>query len=707
MKKSRFFSFKTREGCFRLMWLLIAVILLSSFCARMVTTDGGSVKFEQVTIDARGAALEAELSYPAYTSDQDSLPAVILTHGGGCTYETTKNIAQELSRRGFVVLNVSGYGSGTSEQPVYDEGGSGPDYFDLNSPAGLYDALNFVRTLKFVDQTRIGMAGHSTGSKRVGSTAVIDNGFLSFNDIMVNILHDTFGQEFTAEEIDTNADELAAARLNADQLEYYNALRDAEWEEFNTRLRAICLFGSEGAMIVPVQTVTVAGHEVVRNSPVNLAIVNGTYDFSYYDLPRRDTTKAAFHTGDADIVLENWYAIDDVNDTSEMLGELTEISVADNAALAEAIENRATRLIVNNPETHSKNFLSIQTTADIVKYFEQTLGYNCGNLSDASTQPLDVGSQTWYFRIAFNLIAMLAMLLMMLPVLGLLLSRKFFAGCAVTVAPESRPKLNKPLYWILSVFTVAVGFYAMYNANKNGIFAYDPGPFLNLTRTACLTLEFLKWVCIGAGVVLVVGMIYNKKASNTLGLRQLNIAMNIKSILKCLLIGVIMVGAGYATLMVVDYLFNEQYRFWMTSFGIMKADYWFIVLKYALVLFPIYFVIGAAVNYTKRTDIPEWRDTLITVVVNSLGVWLLCFINIARAWFAYDGTLLSNFACSYEFLFQVPLVIYFSRKLYNKTGSLWVGAAFNTLLIGWAMTSTLGIHDIYVGQSWLGNFLGL
>ena len=103
--------------------------------------------------------------------------------------------------------------------------------------------------------------------------------------------------------------------------------------------------------------------------------------------------------------------------------------------------------------------------------------------------------------------------------------------------------------------------------------------------------------------------------------------------------GQVLARAERATLMVVDYLFNEQYRFWMTSFGIMKADYWFIVLKYALVLFPIYFVIGAAVNYTKRTDIPEWRDTLITVVVNSLGVWLCCLVNYLIMRTSYDGTL--------------------------------------------------------------------
>lgn len=104
MKK---FTLKTPEGCKRLLWLCIVIILLSGLLARVVTTDGNRIKCEQITIDARGAALNAELYYPAWTSDKDSFPAVILTHGGGCTYETFKGIAQELARRGFVVMNTS------------------------------------------------------------------------------------------------------------------------------------------------------------------------------------------------------------------------------------------------------------------------------------------------------------------------------------------------------------------------------------------------------------------------------------------------------------------------------------------------------------------------------------------------------------------------------------------------------------------------
>ena len=81
--------------------------------------------------------------------------------------------AEELARRNFVVLNVSAYGAGTSAQPDYDENDQGIEGLDGNlTPMGLLDAKAFLSSLSFVDSTRIGMAGHSMGSRRTGYALV-------------------------------------------------------------------------------------------------------------------------------------------------------------------------------------------------------------------------------------------------------------------------------------------------------------------------------------------------------------------------------------------------------------------------------------------------------------------------------------------------------------------------------------------------------
>ncbi len=703
------FSLLSPEGSKRILWILIVIILLSSFCARLITTQGGSVKCEKVAIDARGATLSAELYYPAGTGEGANLPAVIVAHGGGCTLETVKGIAQELARRGFVVLNVSGYGSGLSEQPLFDEGGFGPGNNSLDTPAGYMDALNFVRTLKFVDQTRIGVTGHSTGSKRVSATASADCGYLSLNDIMINILYDTFGQTFTEEEIKEDADKLAEDRLNDDQLQYYWNLKAQNEEHYNTRVKAVALFGSDAFLILPAKTVTVGGYEVTRNCQTNLTVINGKFDERY--LLTKDPNKEAFYTGGSDIELEQWYELNDLDQSSRTLGDFRSTSIVSNAELRKAIEDRSSRVIVYTSGTHSWEFFSQQMAGGISKYFEQTLNYNRGNLTDPSTTPLDTTKQVWPFRVMFNCIAMVAMLLMVLPILTLLLNRKKFAECVVDVPDDARQKYNPYLYWGANLLAVVTGVVAIFKANKGGIFAYDPGKFLCLTRTACLTIEFLKWMCIGSAIILVAAVIINKKTCGVTGLRALNLNINIRKILKLLLIALIIVGCCYAALMVCEYFFAEQFRLWMTAFGEMKADYWFIALRYVLLFFPIFLLLGAAINLNKRTDIPEWKDTLLAVVFNSLGIWGVCIIMIVVAYIkgknCAAGEMISNFICSYQLLVSVPLTVFFAKYFYNRTGSIWAGAAFNACLICWAMTATLGIHDLYVGQTWFSVVLGL
>ena len=88
-------------------------------------------------------------------------------------------------------------------------------------------------------------------------------------------------------------------------------------------------------------------------------------------------------------------------------------------------------------------------------------------------------------------------------------------------------------------------------------------------------------------------------------------------------------------------------------------------LRYFIVLFPLYVIIAMGLNYPTRTDIPEWKDTLYTVLINSVGIWLCCLINILVAYSRpYNGLFFSSFICSYHMVTVVPLTVYLNRKLY-------------------------------------------
>ena len=144
MKKEKKFTLKTTKGCIRLFALFLCLVLVFSCAARLMSSSGGRVKISEVSIDSRGATINGDLYYPAGTSDEDSLPAIVVAHGGGVELGVMRGTAEELARRGFVVLNINAYGVSMSESPVNDDGGQGEDGFNNQlTPSGVYDAVSY------------------------------------------------------------------------------------------------------------------------------------------------------------------------------------------------------------------------------------------------------------------------------------------------------------------------------------------------------------------------------------------------------------------------------------------------------------------------------------------------------------------------------------------------------------------------------------
>lgn len=698
MKPCSAFSLKTKAGCWRLFVLLLATIFVFSFCAQLITSAGGSIKVQKITIDARGANLEGDLYYPAGISDQDKIPAIVVVHGGGVNKGNYKGIAEELARREFVVLNLNAYATSGSEMPPYDETRQGADgYSAFGISAGVLDAVEFLRTLKFVDQTRIGVGGHSMGSMKTERAALLDNTYMTFNDLMVNVLYETFGQTFTAEEILQDADELAAARLNADQLAHYEHIKAEKREWFDTRIRSALIIGTTGGSIMPRKAITVGGHEVMRSLQINAACLSGTYDnmgfvTSAYGLD-------ALYLTDK-IATDTWYAIDDIAQKSTVVGTIND-SVATSEAMKAAMDSRTARFVTYNRETHSKNFFSVDTTADAVVFFTQTLQYNCGDLSDSATKPIAATDSVFMLREFFNFLAMCAMLAMLVPLAAILYKTEFFAPCVGKTVISGRV-FSKTRYFIISVISFAVSFGCIYWVNANimapRLYSSD---FFPLWPAYWLAPIFLGLFAIFSLLQLVVCGILDKKTYGDTSLPQLNIALNMGGIFKTLLASFILLATGYATLAGVKYLFNQDYRLWMFAFEELKVEHWWYVLLTMVFCFVQVLINSAATNYHIRTDIPEWLDDGLTVLISSAGIWIVAWINILVL--HAGGAQFSNWQFTYQFLMAVPVTVYLTRRLYRVTGSIWLGAFLISLLLGWSFVGPAG-YTIYHAPSWFSVF---
>ena len=706
--KNRLFALKTAKGWRRLAACLLMVVLLSSLIAALIANDFGNVKMSRVTIDARGAVLEGDLYIPAGTSDEDSLPAIAITHGRGVTRGVFKSFAEELARRGYVVLNADAYGVGLSEMPAHDELGQGAEVYDFNQASmGVLDSVNYLRSLAYVDPTRVGVIGQSGGARRVGVSAIADCGYYTFNDIMLNVLFDTFGVQISEAQLYDDADGIAEDALTPDQLTYYQHIREEKFAEYDTRLKAVCLLGNDAGMISLQSTVQVAGHDVSRSCQTSFCIINGGNDFFYRDFPTRDTTKVSLYLGSSDMEQEKWYLLNDQDQTSSIIGDFRASSVANDTAFAEALDDGVTRLYVTSGlESHSKGFFSTETTGNAIHYFEQILNYNRGDLTEATTVPLAATETVFVYREIFNGIAMLAMLALIFPIAALAINcgRAEFALGDTTALTY---RYNKRQYWIFAAITVAVTFLSIYKANVANMgptaVRYLPDIF-PLVATYRGSEVYLLYVAIACTVMLAVYAFLSKKATGSTGLDRLGIKIPLKRVVGYLGTALIALACCYTLLLVTEYLFNEDFRFWMAAFTDMKVEYWLYAAAFAVLFTPMYALIGAAVNYSTRTDIAPWKDDLLCVVINSAGVWLCALIQIISMYTRSQD--FSSFMCTYQILLIVPITILISRKTYRMTNSIWLGTFTNAVFVAWAVVCGAGFTDSYMPIGFLSRLFG-
>jgi pimeloyl-ACP methyl ester carboxylesterase len=134
--------------------LIIAftMIILGSWLASIIQTDNGAVEITDIRfVGTAGQTMSALLYRPRQASADNPQPGILAVHGYINTRETQAGFAIELARRGMVVLALDQTGHGYSDPPAFAHGFGGPD------------GLAYLRSLAFVDSTRIGLEGHSMG----------------------------------------------------------------------------------------------------------------------------------------------------------------------------------------------------------------------------------------------------------------------------------------------------------------------------------------------------------------------------------------------------------------------------------------------------------------------------------------------------------------------------------------------------------------
>ena len=152
-----------------LLILVFSLFLLSTFIviAQLFNTDFGKVRVQLVRIEGDNISVVGYLYEPKNAKNLENLPAVVLIHGVMNAKETMTPLALELARNGIVALSIDALQHGGTTGKATPE-----DDPSLGGSA----AVQYLRSLDYVNSSNIGLVGHSMGVGAIRATSFIEGG---------------------------------------------------------------------------------------------------------------------------------------------------------------------------------------------------------------------------------------------------------------------------------------------------------------------------------------------------------------------------------------------------------------------------------------------------------------------------------------------------------------------------------------------------
>jgi len=149
-------------------WLSLALILcfVGALGAGLLQNSFGQVAITDIVMETDTGTLTGYLLVPNSATEQNPVPAVVTSHGYLNNREMQDINYVELSRRGYVVFAMDAYAHGHSSVP---QEGRGTEV--SKDSGGMTDVVEYLSGLVFVDNTRIGVTGHSMGGGYADATA--------------------------------------------------------------------------------------------------------------------------------------------------------------------------------------------------------------------------------------------------------------------------------------------------------------------------------------------------------------------------------------------------------------------------------------------------------------------------------------------------------------------------------------------------------
>lgn len=652
-----------KKSASKIMCIGLALVLLFSIIGCAIQTNGGKVRVFEVNLPTSFGGNTSAVIYKPDTATVDNpAPAVVCTNGAGNTKEMQDIALVELSRRGYVVISFDlfhhGKSSGTLPSVSYT---LSQQYLGH----GMIDVVEYVyNNLDYVDNTKIGITGHSTGGRVTSYTL---NEYGRYEKLQAGIEEGTsyFDELYPA----SHSNKVAAALIVANVPAYYII------EEFPTDIDIGLMqpYYDEG---VKSQVTRIDGH-FAGDMPVSPELKNfvnqgvpGTFKLDKevnYDVDAGETAAAGNFTGFSggtagypQVSISNW-------DNSELI-EMEKWYVN---------EETGGRRIVYNPKiAHAEAHFHPAASEDIVSFFEQSLG-----------EPTPVDSYTAYlWKELANGGALVGLFVFLYGLILVMLDLPYFASLntpapACIAVPDKKGKIriaiNILIIGIIGACTVEWGM----EMGAKVLTAISPDLYVSWTGNGIGGWSV--WMGIVCVVVFLANyFLFDKKAGATADSWGLKISK--ENFVKTL----VFLGLFFAAFCLVVYgiffFFGTDFRLWIYAIrGVSKAE-----MMYLFWYFPVFFLYYLAHSWTTNASYrfegkaAKW-GTVVAVVAATLAP-VLGFAIEYYGNYVMDVLIWKVMWVYYLWLINITinltLATLLSRKLFDKTGNVWLGTFINTTM---------------------------
>ena len=632
-----------KKNCVLLLCIAIALVLVGSFVASIVHRSGCTVKITDMTLVTEDGARMRALLLVPNSASVDNPAPAIVSVHG---YNNTL----EVQDSNQVELSRRGYVVISID--AYDHGlSSFPDPRINKGVApdmGTYAALQYLGTLPYVDKNRIGMVGHSMGGTilQIGAMRAFTNHEKNPSIIIPKALSPT---EHTF------------------------------------------LVGKDGAL-------------VYGKYPVNVGLMFSKYDEwaeNMWKVPKGSDVNISKNgvagMGFPGAEYNSYY----VFGNNKKLTRDEAIAAAAGGKL---------RVLFQPPLIHPRAHFSKVAESYILDFFDITL--------KDGKEPIPATNQTWPWKEFFNGIALAGFFLFIIPFAFLMLEIPYFK---TIVRPEPvAPSIittakNKLIYWIIFIacllpapliYNWAVGYPIAIKSMDR--FVPTIFPFNSYFQLPCVNGFVLLMLIVGAILLAIfIGTYFWVMKKNSVTFDNLGVKLSGADIAKCLLLAAIVFLATYALLVIINFFFLSDVRFWVFSIKTLTPIKFFILLKYLPFFLFFYIITNLTLNsFTRIRGASEWVNIVLMIIANVGGLAMLTFLD--YTWLFTTGVKLFPYVpfppkttsalagvLLWNLLFILPLAAISARLFFRKTGSIWLGGFVNSLIITlYAISNTVAAAGV-------------